>query len=244
MLSSYDPLLYNFILPFQCLIDGRQIITYIVHYAPVHDTCNITINCAKKQAFSHCFEGRRQGKNACFGGDSADIGYMRKLPGFLGVFFLLMACKSAPQGGEPEPHPAAPGSPVEVKEPTFTITSITILQADLINTRLKLSMRIDNPNTFPITLSSFRYELYGDGRFWTDGVEKNLAVVPAAGFAETSFDFDMNFIGMKRRLLDDIIAMREVRYRITGSMEMKTDIPELPGSRITFDYSGNSSVLE
>jgi LEA14-like dessication related protein len=165
---------------------------------------------------------------------------MRKLLVFLGVFFLLTACKSAPQRGS---LPAAPDS-FEVKEPAVTITSIKILQADLINTRFKLSLKIDNPNTFPITLSSLRYELYGDGRFWADGVEKNLAVVPAEGFTETSLEFEMNFIGMKRRLLDDIIAMREVHYRITGSMELETGIPGLPGFRINLDFSGISLVLQ
>ena len=173
---------------------------------------------------------------------------MRRSLVFWGVFLLLTACKSSPYQDNP---PAAPefarepeARPIEVKEPTFTIISITILQADLINTRLKLSLRIDNPNPFPITLSSFRYELYGDGNFWTDGIVPNLAVVPGQGHTEASFDFEMNFIGMKRRLFDDIVAMREVRYRVTGSMELGTDIPGLPGSRINFDYSGNSAVLQ
>jgi len=160
---------------------------------------------------------------------------MRKLPVFLGVFFLLTGCKSAPP---------APPAATEVQEPTFIITSIKILQADLINTRLKLSLRINNPNNFPITLTSFRYELYGDGHLWANGIEKNLAAVPAKGFAETSLNFEMNFIGMKRRLLDDIIAMREVHYHITGNMEMGTGIAGLPDSRIKFDYSGISSVIQ
>ena len=171
---------------------------------------------------------------------------MRKSTVLLGgfAFFLLMARTSAPhQGGNPPP--AAPeAGPIEVQEPTFAITSITILQADLINTRFKLNLRIDNPNTFPITLSSFRYELYGGGNLWIDGVEKNLAVVPAEGFAEASINCEMNFIGMKRRLLDDIVAMREVHYRVIGSMELETGIPGLPGFRINFDYSGNSAVIQ
>jgi len=165
---------------------------------------------------------------------------MGKLLALGGVVFLLIACTSAPLGGKPPP--AAPD--IEVQEPTFTITSIKILQADLINTRFKLSLRVDNPNTFPITLSSFRYELYGDGHLWADGAEKNLAVVPAKGFAEANINCEMNFIGMKRRLLDDIVAMRGVRYRVIGSMEMGTDIPSLPDFHINFDYSGNSAVLQ
>ena len=175
---------------------------------------------------------------------------MWKLPLLFGVFVLLTACKSSPHQSEMEIQrlgslPAAPEvEHIEVKEPAFTITSITILQADLINTRLKLSLRIDNPNIFPITLVSFRYELYGDGSFWTSGMEKDLAIVPAQGSSETSFEFEMNFIGMKRRLLDDIIAMKEVHYRVAGDMELETDISQIPGFRLKFDYSGESPVLK
>ena len=172
---------------------------------------------------------------------------MWKLLVFLGVFSLLTACKSSPpQSEESRPSPASPAAPeagpVEVKEPEFIITSIKILQADLINTRLKLSLKIDNPNVFPITLALFRYELYGDGNFWTRGVEKNLAVVPAQSALDTGFEFEMNFIGMKRRLLDDIIAMREVRYRIAGDMDLEAALPGASGFRVKFDYSGNSVV--
>jgi LEA14-like dessication related protein len=127
-------------------------------------------------------------------------------------------------------------------EPEFTITSITILQADLINTRMKLSLKIDNPNIFPINLASFKYDLYGDGNFWTGGTEKDLATIQAQGSSETEFNIEMNFINMKRRLLDDIIAMRYVHYRIVGTMEVGADIPGLPGIRVKFDYSGDSAV--
>jgi len=131
-----------------------------------------------------------------------------------------------------------------VMEPSFAITSITILQADLINTRLKLGMKIDNPNIFPITLSSFRYELYGDGNFWADGTEKNLSVIPAQSSVQTGITINMNFIGMRRRILDDIIAMREVRYRIAGRAEVGTDVPWLPVFRKNFDLSGLSPVIK
>jgi len=173
---------------------------------------------------------------------------MWKLLVFVGVLCLLTACKSSPRQSEEPPssnhHAVAEDGPVEVKEPEFTITSITILQADLINTRMELGLKIDNPNVFPITLVSFRYELYGDGRFWTNGVEKDLAVVPAQSSLETGFEFEMNFIGMKRRLLDDIIAMKEVRYRIVGDMELGTALSGVPVFRAKFDYSGNSAVLK
>jgi LEA14-like dessication related protein len=163
----------------------------------------------------------------------------------LSVLSLLITCKSPPPLLESEPGPSVPPAvteivPQRIAEPKLTITSITILQADLINTRLKLTLKIDNPNTFPLTLSTFRYELYGNGAFWAKGMRKNLAVIPAEGSSVADVNLDMNFIDMKRQLLDDIVAMREVHYRIVGGVDL--DAPEIPGFRINFDYSGNSPV--
>jgi LEA14-like dessication related protein len=131
-----------------------------------------------------------------------------------------------------------------IKEPEFSITSIKILQADIVNTRAELCLRVKNPNVFPINLLFFRYELYGDGNFWTSGVEKNLPVVSANSSSEAIINFEMNFIGMKRRILDDIVAMRMVRYRVTGEVEVGTDLLWLPDFRMKLDKSGDSVVLK
>jgi len=174
---------------------------------------------------------------------------MRKYLAFLVVFFLLTACKSSPhQGGKESPQPpesaAAEPDIKQIEELQYTIISITILQADLVNTRLKLTLKIDNPNAVPLTISSFHYELYGNDRFWTSGAEKNLVVIPARDSSEVSFEFEMNFINMRRRLLDDIIALREVRYRIVGNVEVETGISRFPDFRMNFDYSGTSAVIK
>lgn len=169
---------------------------------------------------------------------------------------LMAACKTPPPQIEIEAAaepvqsqilPAVPEgetAPIQIIEPELTIIAIKILQADLINTSMELRLHIDNPNTFPLILSSFRYELYGDGRFWASGVEKKLSVVPAQGSSVTSLEFEMNFTNMRRRILDDIIAMRQVRYRISGDVEMGTDTAEVPGFLMRFDLSGESAVLK
>ncbi|MDR0495266.1 MAG: LEA type 2 family protein [Treponema sp.] len=155
---------------------------------------------------------------------------------FFTAFSLLTACKSAPPQSEPRQEFPA--------EPEFAITSIAILQADLINTRFKLSLAINNPNMFPITLSSFRYELYGDDNFWASGVLMNFALIPAQSSLETSFDFEMNFIDMKRKLLDDIIALRQVHYRVVGNAEVETGMASFPIFNMEFDYSGDAPVIK
>ena len=147
---------------------------------------------------------------------------------------------SAPVHGEASAVAVFP----RIREPVFSITSIAILQAELVNTRFRVSLRIDNPNPFPVALSSFKYELYGEGLYWAGGQEKNVLRIPAMGQAETKLFLTMNFINMKRHLLDEIIALRNVNYRFLGDVEVGTEIPWLPSFKMKFDRSGLSEVLK
>lgn len=149
------------------------------------------------------------------------------------LLLMLVSCKGTP---------AAESKAPVVKEPVFSITSIKILQAELINTRLKVHIRVENPNDFPVDLKSFTYELYGSGRFWTDGIEKNACTIPASGFVEKDLYLVMNFINMRRELLDQIIAMKRVRYRFTGTAELSAGI--LPEFTKTFNLEGEAEVDE
>jgi LEA14-like dessication related protein len=150
---------------------------------------------------------------------------------FFSLFLIcLVSCKGIP------PTPKGP----VVKEPVFSITSIKILQAELINTRLKVHIRVENPNNFPVELLSFTYELYGSGRLWADGTEKNACTIPASGFLEKDLYLVMNFINMRRDLLDRIIAMRTVRYRFTGTAELSAEA--LPAFTHAFNLEGESEV--
>jgi LEA14-like dessication related protein len=131
-----------------------------------------------------------------------------------------------------------------VREPGFSITSIAILKAELINTRFRVNIKIDNPNSFPLELSGFIYELYGNGRLWADGTEKNVFVVDSKSSMQGELYLIMNFINMERSLLNQIINLVDVNYRFTGEAQVSTGIDYLPKFRTAFDLSGYSKVLE
>jgi LEA14-like dessication related protein len=147
---------------------------------------------------------------------------MRKLIIIFLIVQLFFACKT-PQVVQN----------VEVAEPEFNIISIVILQADLINTEFETVLKIDNPNNFPVELSTLKYELFGNGLLWADGIENDILRVPAKSSLETKFNFTMNFINMNRKLLDDVIAMRQVQYRFKGNALVRA-----PGTQIfTMNYN-------
>jgi len=166
---------------------------------------------------------------------------MRKFLSFLFLIALLCACKSRPQVvvEEPEPEP----EPVIVLEPVFEIASIHIIQADLVNTQFETVLKVTNPNEFALLLSSIKYQLYGNGLFWAEGRGNDILQIPAKSSRETKFRFSMNFINMNRRLLDDVIAMRQVRYRFSGEAEVQPDVP-LPPFIMNFDCNGLSDVKQ
>jgi LEA14-like dessication related protein len=169
------------------------------------------------------------------------------------LFFLLCpillcfgACATK-RAAEPPPVPiASPPEPPEpapetrILEPEFSISSIAIMQAELINTRFRALLRIDNPNSFPLELSAFSYELHGAGRYWAEGRESVSIEVPAEGCVEKDLFLTMNFINMKRETLDQVIALKTVRYRFSG--DATVGAAGHPPLALRFDQSGESPV--
>jgi LEA14-like dessication related protein len=131
-----------------------------------------------------------------------------------------------------------------VQAPEFTVTAIAILRAELINTIFKVTININNPNSFPVTLSSLNYELYGNGLLWADGTEKNVLQIPEKSSAGTNLFLMMNFINMRRDLLDRIIRLQDVNYRFTGNARVAAGVDYLPVFNTVFDLSGYSAVLD
>jgi len=131
-----------------------------------------------------------------------------------------------------------------VRAPEFSITSIAILKAELVNTRFRVGLKIDNPNPFPVELSEFGYELHGNGRLWADGVERNIIRVASKSSLQGNLFLTMNFINMRRDLLDQIIRLEDVNYRFAGEANVSTGVEYLPRFSTDFDLSGYSRVYD
>jgi len=166
---------------------------------------------------------------------------MRRLPVFfLFIFISFIACKTPPQITLPPPPPPEPS--VKILEPEFIVSSIYIIQADIVVTEFEAVIKVINPNDFAMELSSIVYELFGSGRFWSGGSTSNILQIPANGLSETSFKFNMNFIDMDRRLLDDVIAMRRVYYQFKGKAQVRPVICDISAFFVDFSCSGLSEV--
>jgi LEA14-like dessication related protein len=131
-----------------------------------------------------------------------------------------------------------------IMPPELHIASIRILKDELINTRLRVDLEILNPNIFPLSFAALDYKLFGEGRYWaSDSLAKAFAV-PALQTATASLYLTMNFTDMSRSLLDQVIKLSAVKYRLTGAGRIDTGLDFLPQFTLPFDMAGRTQVLK
>jgi LEA14-like dessication related protein len=158
----------------------------------------------------------------------------------LGLDFQYDEISNTPVRIEVSGLAAFPG----VRAPEFSITNIAILKDELVNTMFRVGLKINNPNPFPVDLASFRYVLHGHGMHWADGAERNIIQVEKKSTLRGNLFLDMNFIEMKRDLLNQIIRLEDVNYRFSGEAQIITGVEYLPKFKSGFDLSGYSPVLD
>ncbi len=131
-----------------------------------------------------------------------------------------------------------------IRPPVFSIRRIKIKKAELINTRFEVVLRVENPNAVPLTFDALNYELYGEGRRWTDGSSAESFTVGANGAVDKKLMLVMNFIDMKRDLLDQVIRLEVVDYRFTGDARITPALKDFPEFVLPYELDGRTSVIE
>lgn len=127
--------------------------------------------------------------------------------------------------------------------PVLEIRAIRILKDELINTRLGVDLAVHNPNVFPLSFASLEYKLYGEGRYWAGDTLSKSFEVPAGQTVEASLYMTMNFTDMDRRLLDRVIRLAAVGYRLGGTACIDTGLGFLPRFELPFELGGTTAVL-
>lgn len=145
---------------------------------------------------------------------------------------------------------AGAGSAVLVHEGRFTrvlppslrIASIHIIKDELINTRLRVDLEVANPNAFGLSFAALDYRLYGEGRYWASGSIAEPFAVRAGESTGASLYLTMNFGDMSRSLLDQVIRLATVNYRLEGRGRILTGLEFLPEFILPFDMAGSTRV--
>jgi LEA14-like dessication related protein len=125
--------------------------------------------------------------------------------------------------------------------PLFSISSIQIIQDELINTKMCIEVSIENENNFPLYFSNLQYTLFGEKMFWTRGSNSWNIEAPCFSKINAEIYITMNFTEMNRSVFDKVVKLGFVEYRFFGDAAIEDE----NGVSIIFpfDLTGLAQVI-
>ena len=135
---------------------------------------------------------------------------VRRLPSFWPVLVLFAASVSSCSLFVPK-----------LETPKLSVVNVELLKSDLWEQRMKVRMRVVNPNDRPIPVKGLTVALDVQGQELAHGVSGAAFNVPALGEAEFDMNMTANMAGAIIKLLGKgSEAGDEVDYRVTGKISL------------------------
>jgi LEA14-like dessication related protein len=106
--------------------------------------------------------------------------------------------------------------------PRLSVVDVQLESSDLWEQRLRVRMRVHNPNDRRLPVQGLEYTLEVDGQQFASGVSAASFVVPAMGEAEFDMKVTTNLAGTLIKLLgrgSDGLG-QSVAYRLTGKVAL------------------------
>lgn len=109
----------------------------------------------------------------------------------------------------------------QLQTPSLSIVNVELLKSDLFEQRIKVRMRVQNPNERTLPIKGLSYVVDVAGKEFAHGVSAASFVVPAMGEAE----FDMNVTANMASALFKFLGSKEsegdqVPYRLKGKIAL------------------------
>lgn len=125
----------------------------------------------------------------------------------------------------------------KLETPRLAIIDIQVIKANFLEQRLRVRMRVDNPNDRSLPVQGLSYTVYLGGQEFATGVSDASFVVPALGTAEFNMDVSANAAGAIFAILSKSHG-QGIDYRMKGRVELTHGwLRSIP-----FEQSGNFVV--
>ena len=109
----------------------------------------------------------------------------------------------------------------KLETPQLSVVNVEMQKADLWEQRMKVRMRVVNPNDRPIPVKGLTVALEVAGQELAHGVSGASFNVPALGEAEFDMNMTANMAGALLKLLGSSNQLRDsVDYRIKGKLSL------------------------
>lgn len=107
----------------------------------------------------------------------------------------------------------------KLQTPDLSIVDVEVVKANFLEQRLRVRMRVENPNDRSLPIQGLSYTVYLSGQQFATGVSDASFLVPALGTAEFNMDVTANAAGALFAILSHSRG-QAIEYRMQGRVEL------------------------
>lgn len=120
------------------------------------------------------------------------------------------------------------------ESPRVTVTGLALTGLSLFEQRFAVTLRLQNPNEFPLPIAGFDYVLELDGETFASGVSDRAVTLPALGEEAVTLSVSSNLLSS----LDQFRRwQREPPATLTYALRGRLSVADAP-VRLPFEYDG------
>ncbi len=109
----------------------------------------------------------------------------------------------------------------KLEKPSLSIVNVELLKSDLLEQRLRVRLRVQNPNDRSLPIKGITYAMEVAGEPFAQGVSADSFVVPALGEAEFDMNVTASMAGALLKLLGRGNSLGDqVEYRMSGKISL------------------------
>lgn len=114
----------------------------------------------------------------------------------------------------------------KLESPDLSVVNVQLTKSDLFEQRLKVRMRVQNPNDRELPVKGITCEMQVNGEDFARGVAADSFIVPALGEAEFDMTLTANMAGALLRMLSSSGGKtpESFDYRLTGKVALSSGL--------------------
>ncbi len=125
-----------------------------------------------------------------------------------------------------------------VRPPAVRVGSLQLDSIGITGAELRLTLEVENPNSFAFSIESLDYAFAVDDRLWTDGSTDRPRRIPANGTDVVTAEFRISFTAFGRTVRELLLGDDDISYSFVSRARIDPELELIPTVTFPFEREG------